>query len=105
MAQKVLNSDMASLMSAMKLALKYVNTVNLDVKYRREMLQAAHVIAVDSKNLLDTVDTARRVQIYMQQTSDRHSKMTEFQYTENSEQETEISNEQPNDPDTILGAN
>jgi len=47
----------------MKLALKYSKTL-LDAEYRREMLQAAHVIAVDCKNLLDTIDLARRLQLY-----------------------------------------
>ena len=63
MAERVLSSDMTSLVEAMKLALKYSKTL-LDAEYRREMLQAAHVIAVDSKNLLETVDTARRLQLY-----------------------------------------
>lgn len=63
MAERVLSSDMTSLVNAMKLALKYSRTL-LDAEYRREMLQAAHVIAVDSKNLLDTIDLARRLEIY-----------------------------------------
>jgi len=100
MAQKILNSEMMSLVNAMKLALKYVNTVNLDVKYRREMLQAAHVIAVDSKNLLDTVDMARRVQIYVQQTNDLQLQSTETQYSQNSPLETDISAEQLSDTNT-----
>ena len=56
----------------MKLALKYSKTL-LDAEYRREMLQAAHVIAVDSKNLLDTVDMARRLQLYRAAQSDTSS--------------------------------
>jgi len=63
MAQRVLSSDMTSLVTSMKLALKYSKTL-LDAEYRREMLQASHVIAVDSRNLLDTVDMARRLQLY-----------------------------------------
>jgi len=63
MAERVLSSDMTSLVEAMKLALKYSKTL-LDAEYRREMLQASNVIAVDSKNLLDTVDMARRLQLY-----------------------------------------
>jgi len=63
MAQRVLSSDMTSLVTSMKLALKYSKTL-LDAEYRREMLQASHVIAVDSKNLLDTIDMARRLQLY-----------------------------------------
>jgi len=63
MAQRVLSSDMTSLVTSMKLALKYSKTL-LDAEYRREMLQASHVIAVDSKNLLETVDMARRLMLY-----------------------------------------
>jgi len=63
MAVGVLSSDMTLLVTSMKLALKYSQTL-LDAEYRREMLGAAHVIAVDSKNLLDTVDLTRRLQIY-----------------------------------------
>ncbi|XP_064624922.1 focal adhesion kinase 1-like isoform X3 [Lineus longissimus] len=58
MAHKVLSSDMAELINAMKLAQQY-STTTLDMEYRRGMLKAAHVLAVDSKNLLDTVDKAR----------------------------------------------
>jgi len=63
MAERVLSSDMTSLVTSMKMAIKYSKTL-LDADYRREMLQASHVIAVDAKNLLDTVDMARRLQIY-----------------------------------------
>lgn len=58
MAHKVLSKDMASLIQAMKLAQQY-STTTLDTEYRKSMLQAAHVLAMDSKNLLDVVDTAR----------------------------------------------
>ena len=59
MAHKVLSSDMAELISAMKLAQQYSNTL-MDADYRKGMLRAAHVLAMDSKNLLDSVDNARR---------------------------------------------
>ena len=58
MAQKVLSTDMASLISAMKLAQQY-STTTMDTEYRKGMLKAAHALAVDSKNLLDIVDNAR----------------------------------------------
>ncbi|XP_025110216.1 focal adhesion kinase 1-like isoform X6 [Pomacea canaliculata] len=58
MAQKVLSTDMASLVSSMKLAQQY-STTPLDAEYRKRMLKAAHALAMDSKNLLDTVDAAR----------------------------------------------
>jgi len=50
---------MAQLISAMRLAQQYGSTL-LDSTYRKSMLQAAHVLAVDSKHLLETVDDARR---------------------------------------------
>ena len=65
MAHKVLSSDMAQLIRTMKLAQQYSSTV-LDSEYRKNMLQAAHVLAVDSKNLLDVIDTARRKKIYFE---------------------------------------
>ncbi|KAL3867719.1 hypothetical protein ACJMK2_040583 [Sinanodonta woodiana] len=62
MSQKVLSTDMASLISAMKLAQHYSNTA-MDGEYRKGMLKAAHILAVDSKNLLDVVDSVRRKSI------------------------------------------
>jgi len=59
---------MTSLVGAMKLALRYSRTL-LDADYRRDMLRAAHVIAVDCKHLLDSVDTARRLIVYRRRTS------------------------------------
>ncbi|KAL9980383.1 hypothetical protein ACROYT_G008961 [Oculina patagonica] len=59
MAHKVLSSDMAELINAMKMAQKY-STTTLDQEYRRGMLSAAHVLAVDAKHLFDVVDQARK---------------------------------------------
>ncbi|XP_057314339.1 focal adhesion kinase 1-like isoform X2 [Hydractinia symbiolongicarpus] len=53
MAHKVLSSDMAELVNTMKLAQKYADTT-LDQQYRRNMLAAAHALAIDAKNLYDT---------------------------------------------------
>ncbi|VEN35224.1 unnamed protein product [Callosobruchus maculatus] len=58
MAHQVLSKDMAELVNAMKLAQQY-NCTTLDAEYRKGMLSAAHVLAMDSKNLLDVVDTIR----------------------------------------------
>ncbi|XP_038056830.1 focal adhesion kinase 1-like isoform X2 [Patiria miniata] len=58
MAHKVLSSDMAELINAMKLAQRYATTT-LDQDYKKGMLSAGHILAVDAKNLLDAVDTAR----------------------------------------------
>jgi len=59
MAHKVLSSDMAELINAMKMAQKY-STTTLDQEYRKGMLSAAHVLAVDAKHLFDVVDAARK---------------------------------------------
>ncbi|XP_045463688.1 focal adhesion kinase 1-like isoform X3 [Harmonia axyridis] len=58
MAHKVLSKDMSELVNTMKLAQQYSNTT-LDTEYRKGMLGAAHVLAMDSKNLLDVVDAIR----------------------------------------------
>ncbi|XP_076085718.1 focal adhesion kinase 1-like isoform X5 [Mytilus galloprovincialis] len=58
MSQKVLSTDMAALISSMKLAQQYALTT-VDAEYRKGMLKAAHVLAVDSKNLLDVIDKTR----------------------------------------------
>ncbi|XP_026197006.1 protein tyrosine kinase 2 beta, b isoform X2 [Anabas testudineus] len=56
--QKVLNKDMAELISKMKLAQQ--NTItSLKDECKKQMLAAAHSLAVDSKNMLDAVDQAR----------------------------------------------
>ena len=53
MAHRVLSSDMAELVGKMKIAQKYADTT-LDQENRRNMLQAAHALAIDAKNLYDT---------------------------------------------------
>uniref|UniRef100_A0A5F9CB55 Focal adhesion kinase 1 n=1 Tax=Oryctolagus cuniculus TaxID=9986 RepID=A0A5F9CB55_RABIT len=58
MAQKLLNSDLGELISKMKLAQQYVMT-SLQQEYKKQMLTAAHALAVDAKNLLDVIDQAR----------------------------------------------
>ncbi|KAH1006697.1 hypothetical protein HUJ05_007405 [Dendroctonus ponderosae] len=58
MAHKVLSKDMSDLVSAMKLAQQYSRTT-LDAEYRKGMLSTAHILAMDSKNLLDVIDNLR----------------------------------------------
>nr|CAD7440753.1 unnamed protein product [Timema bartmani] len=58
MAHKVLSKDMGELVNAMKLAQKYTPTT-LDAEYRKGMLSAAHILAMDAKNLLDVIDSIR----------------------------------------------
>lgn len=53
---------MGNLISAMKLAQHYSSTA-MDGEYRKNMLKTAHVIAMDSKNLLDAVDKVRLCQV------------------------------------------
>ncbi|XP_050668132.1 focal adhesion kinase 1 isoform X6 [Leptidea sinapis] len=58
MAHQVLSKDMAGLVEAMRLAIHYHNTT-LHHDYTKSMLAAAHVLAMDAKNLLDVVDCIR----------------------------------------------
>lgn len=58
MAQKLLNSDLGELINKMKLAQQCVMT-SLQQEYKKQMLTAAHALAVDAKNLLDVIDQAR----------------------------------------------
>ncbi|KAI5102476.1 protein-tyrosine kinase 2-beta isoform X1, partial [Silurus meridionalis] len=56
--QKLLNKDLAELISKMRLAQQNAIT-SLKDECKKQMLTAAHTLAVDSKNLLDAVDQAR----------------------------------------------
>ncbi|CAN9507388.1 unnamed protein product [Ophioblennius macclurei] len=56
--QKLLNNDMAELISKMRLAQQNAIT-SLKEECKKQMLAAAHSLAVDSKNMLDAVDQAR----------------------------------------------
>ncbi|XP_047035132.1 focal adhesion kinase 1 isoform X1 [Helicoverpa zea] len=58
MAHQVLSKDMAALVEAMRLAIQYHNTT-LHHDYTKNMLAAAHILAMDAKNLLDVVDCIR----------------------------------------------
>ncbi|KAF7461473.1 focal adhesion kinase 1 [Marmota monax] len=58
MAQKLLNSDLGELISKMRLAQQCAMT-SLQQEYKKQMLTAAHALAVDAKNLLDAIDQAR----------------------------------------------
>lgn len=60
MAHKVLSSDMAKLIASMKTAQKYSNTTMAE-EYKKGMLKAAHALAMDSKHLLDAVDSGRKL--------------------------------------------
>uniref|UniRef100_A0A3Q3IUI8 non-specific protein-tyrosine kinase n=1 Tax=Monopterus albus TaxID=43700 RepID=A0A3Q3IUI8_MONAL len=56
--QKLLNNDMAELISKMRLA-QQNDITSLKEECKKQMLAAAHTLAVDSKNMLDAVDQAR----------------------------------------------
>ncbi|KAM6992551.1 protein tyrosine kinase 2 beta, b [Tautogolabrus adspersus] len=56
--QKLLNNDMAELISKMRLAQQNAIT-SLKEECKKQMLAAAHTLAMDSKNMLDGVDQAR----------------------------------------------
>ncbi|XP_068580605.1 protein tyrosine kinase 2 beta, b [Cebidichthys violaceus] len=56
--QKLLNNDMAELISKMRLA-QQNSITSLKEECMKQMLAAAHNLAMDSKNMLDAVDQAR----------------------------------------------
>lgn len=56
--QKLLNHDLAELISKMRLAQQNAIT-SLKDECKKQMLTAAHTLAMDSKNMLDAVDQAR----------------------------------------------
>ena len=65
MVHKKLTLDMAHLVEAMKNAQKHHQTF-LEQEYRKLMLQAAHIVAVNSEQLTDAVNSARRKAHLMQ---------------------------------------
>ncbi|XP_056419751.1 protein-tyrosine kinase 2-beta isoform X2 [Hyla sarda] len=56
--QKLLSKDLAELINKMRLAQQNVGT-SLSEECKKQMLTASHALAVDAKNLLDSVDQAR----------------------------------------------
>uniref|UniRef100_A0A8C5BS35 non-specific protein-tyrosine kinase n=1 Tax=Gadus morhua TaxID=8049 RepID=A0A8C5BS35_GADMO len=56
--QKLLNNDMAELISKMRLAQQNAIT-SLKEECKKQMLAAAHTLAIDGKNMLDAVDQGR----------------------------------------------
>ncbi|XP_073529941.1 protein-tyrosine kinase 2-beta isoform X2 [Phyllobates terribilis] len=56
--QKLLSKDLAELISKMRLAQQNAVT-SLSEECKKQMLTASHALAVDAKNLLDSVDQAR----------------------------------------------
>ncbi|XP_066533274.1 protein tyrosine kinase 2 beta, b [Hoplias malabaricus] len=56
--QKLLNKDMAELINKMRLA-QQNSITSLKDECKKQMLAAAHTLAMDAKNLLDAVDQAR----------------------------------------------
>lgn len=120
MAHKVLSKDMGELVTAMKLAQNYSATT-LDAEYRkyvsqvvpfecimtiiftksrlsnvnrfyRGMLSAAHILAMDAKNLLDVIDSIRiRFPYVDSQICQRHNEMSN---SRNSGQESRMRSSQ-----------
>lgn len=56
--KKLLNKDLGELINKMRLA-QQNSITSLKEECQRQMLAAAHTLALDSKNLLDAVDQAR----------------------------------------------
>lgn len=90
MAHKVLSKDMAELVNAMRLAQNYSNTT-LDAEYRKGMLGAAHVLAMDSKNLLDVVDAIRMRYPHINPYAQTPKEQSVPSPTDGSDQESETS--------------
>ena len=59
MAYKVVSADMKRLIDAMHQAQKFYQTNVID-EYIKQMLGAGHSLARNAKNLMDTVNIARR---------------------------------------------
>ena len=59
MAYKVVSADMKRLIDAMQQAQKFYQTNVID-EYVKQMLGAGHSFARNAKNLMDTVNIARR---------------------------------------------
>lgn len=59
MAYKVVSADMKRLIDAMQQAQKFYQTNVID-EYVKQMLGAGHSLARNAKNLMDTVNIARR---------------------------------------------
>lgn len=58
LAHKIIPKDFASLAESMKQAQKYSNTT-IENEFKKKMYKSCHVLVVDSKNLLDTIDSVR----------------------------------------------
>lgn len=56
--KKLLNKDLGELINKMRLA-QQNSITSLKEECQKQMLAAAHTLALDSKNLLDAVDQAR----------------------------------------------
>lgn len=58
MAEKTLRSDMTELVSATRKTQEHASTLLVE-DFRRDMLKAAHMLALNSKHLLDAIDRGR----------------------------------------------
>jgi focal adhesion kinase 1 len=91
MAHKVLSKDMKDLVASMHRAIQYCDTT-LDVECRKNMLSAAHILAMDTKNLLDVCDSirARHPDIVYQITEPKNSPVVELSQFQQSPQKKPI---------------
>ncbi|CAG2105622.1 unnamed protein product [Medioppia subpectinata] len=93
LTHKVLSKDMAGLVQAMKLAQQYSRTT-VESEYRKAMLESAHILVINSKNLLDTIDHVRlrmTNSVDMMSTPTTRSLLTTNSIEEESESEMEKS--------------
>ncbi|XP_065184091.1 focal adhesion kinase 1-like isoform X1 [Sycon ciliatum] len=59
MCHKTLTSDMSKLVEAMQLAMKYQDT-SVEHEFRRSMMQAAHMLALNTRHMLGTFTEAQK---------------------------------------------
>ncbi|XP_076804067.1 focal adhesion kinase 1-like isoform X3 [Clavelina lepadiformis] len=68
MAQKTTNKDLSQIINQMKLVKKFYATTQVTA-YKKCMMAATQVLAMDAKNLLDVVDKARLHKLHAEQPS------------------------------------
>ncbi|XP_052744986.1 focal adhesion kinase 1 isoform X2 [Bicyclus anynana] len=105
MAHQVLSKDMAALVEAMRLAIHYCRTT-LHHDYTKSMLAAAHVLAMDAKNLLDVVDCIRERHPHIDWKSalqlDEPQTSSPPPNCQNLDSQNQVPTSQPTTPQTVL---
>lgn len=58
LAHRILSKDFANLADSMKQAQKYNNTT-IEHEFKKKLYKSGHVLVIDAKQLLDTIDAVR----------------------------------------------